>query len=84
MKVLFIFETKNTQQIEDCVISQIKQFRYKKRKDFYQINIDIIKQLINSCDQLTLKFKQKINKSTNKTTNQKGGASDNIFLYIHK
>jgi len=84
MKVLFIFETKNTQQIEDCVISQIKQFRYKKRKDFYQINIDIIKQLINSCNQLTLKFKQKICKS-NKTNNinKTGGNSENIFLYIH-
>lgn len=84
MQVLFIFETKNTQQIEDCVISQIKQFRYKKRKDFYQINIDIIKQLINSCNQLTLKFKHKINKSNNNTDNKLGGNSDNIFLYIHK
>lgn len=86
MQVLFIFETKNTQQIEDCVISQIKQFRYKKRKDFYQINIDIIKQLINSCDQLTLKFKHKINKSNknNNTNNKTGGNSNNIFLYIHK
>lgn len=85
MKILFIFETKNTQQIEDCVISQIKQFRYKKRKDFYQINIDIIKQLINSCNQLTLKFKQKIYKS-DKTNNinKNGGSSENIFLYIHK
>jgi hypothetical protein len=83
MQVLFIFETKNTQQIEDCVISQIKQFRYKKRKDFYQIDINIIKQLINSCNQLTLKFKHKINKS-NYTNNMIGGNSDNIFLYIHK
>lgn len=98
MQVLFIFETKNTQQIEDCVISQIKQFRYKKRKDFYQININIIKQLINSCNQLTLKFKHKINKSNisnniinidntnnkNNINNKIGGESDNIFIYIHK
>ena len=84
MIVLFIFETKNIQQIEDCVISQIKQFRYKKRKDFFQIDINIIKQLINSCNQLTLKFKQKINKSANNTDYKLGGNSDNIFLYIHK
>ena len=82
MKVLFIFETKNIQQIEDCVISQIKQYRYKKRKDFYQINIDIIKQLIDSCNQLTLKFKHKINKST---YIKKGGSdTQNIYIYIHK
>ena len=84
MQVLFIFETKNIQQIEDCVISQIKQYRYKKRKDFYQINIDIIKQIINSCNELTLKFKNKINKSNKNIKNIIGGKSDNIFIYIHK
>ena len=83
MQVLFIFETKNTQQIESCVISQIKQYRYKKRKDFFQIDSNIIKQLINSCNQLTLKFKQKINKFNN-TDNKIGGNSYNIFIYIHK
>ena len=82
MEVLFIFETKNLTQIESCVISQIKQFRYKKRKDFFQIDIEIIKELINSCDQLTLKFKKKINKSNN--NNKTGGCSENIFLYIQK
>ncbi len=59
MEVLFVFETKNTEQVESCVISQIKQFRYKKRKDFYQIDIDIIKEIISSCNQLTLKLKKK-------------------------
>jgi len=82
MEVLFIFETKNTQQIEDCVISQIKQFRYKKRKDFYQININIIKQLISSCNQLTLKFKKRLSKTN--TINKIGGTPNNIFLYICK
>lgn len=83
MEVLFIFETKNTEQIESCVISQIKQHRYKKRKDFYQINIDIIKEIISSCNQLTLKFKKKINKST-KNISGGGINENNIFLYIHK
>lgn len=83
MLVLFIFETKNTQQIEDCVISQIKQFRYKKRKDFYQIDINIIKHIINSCNQLTLKFKQKINKYTNNNFIKKGGdVYDNISNFF--
>lgn len=86
MQVLFIFETKNTQQIEDCVISQIKQFRYKKRKDFYQIDINIIKQLIDTCNQLTLKFKSKINKSNLKNNSdvKVGGNLNNFFLYVKK
>jgi hypothetical protein len=86
MEVLFIFETKDITKIESCVISQIKEYRYKKRKDFYEIDINLIKYLISSCNQLTLKFKKNINKSN---INKKGGSlkndnNDNIFLYIAK
>ena len=84
MEVLYIFETKNAQQIEGCVISQIKQFRYKKRKDFYQVDIDVIKQIIKSCNSLTLKYKKALNKSTK--NNNLGGSKtkNNLFLYIQK
>ena len=46
MKVILIYETKNAIKIEKCVIAQIKELRYKKRKDF-----------IKDCDELTLKYK---------------------------
>jgi DNA polymerase III gamma/tau subunit len=86
MEVLFIFETKDITKIESCVISQIKEFRYKKRKDFYEIDINLLKYLINSCNQLTLKFKKNIDKLN---IDKKGGAlkdniNHNIFLYIAK
>ena len=32
MKVVYIYETKNVKNIEDCVIAQIKKLRYKKEK----------------------------------------------------
>ena len=94
MEVLFIFETKDITKIESCVISQIKEYRYKKRKDFYEIDINLLKNIINSCNQLTLKFKKNIDKTNNKTNNKinnkiKGGSLindniHNIFLYIAK
>ena len=40
-----IYETKNAKKIEACVLAQIKELRYKKRKDFYEINIDILKKI---------------------------------------
>ena len=43
-----VYETKCATEVEDCVISQIKKYRYKKRKDFYEVNIDIIKEIINN------------------------------------
>ena len=32
-----VYETKCATEVEDCVISQIKKHRYKKRKDFYKL-----------------------------------------------
>lgn len=82
MEVLFMYETKNLKQVEDCVIAQLKEFRYKKRKDFYQIDLDIIKKLIKSCDEMTLSYKKLINQK--KSTNKKGGMTENYYLYIQK
>ena len=30
-----IYETKNAKKVETCVLGQIKELRYRKRKDFY-------------------------------------------------
>lgn len=76
MKVIYIYETKFADIIESCVLLQIKKYRYKKRKDFYQINLNILKNIISDCNNLTLKYKQKLDK-------QNGGNS-NFYLYLDK
>ena len=78
MEVIYVYETKDSKKIEDCVISQIKPLRYKKRKDFYEIDINILKNIISSCKNLTLKYKKKIN---NKILD--GGANINMYMFIH-
>ena len=80
MEVVMVYETKFATEVEDCVISQIKKHRYKKRKDFYEVNVDIIKEIINTCDRMTLKYKKKIEKSKK----QDGGSTNNLYLYINK
>jgi hypothetical protein len=85
MKVVYIYETKNLKAIEDCVLAQIKAHRYKKRKDFYEIDKNILKSLIKDCSELTLKYKRKIDNKKNKE--QEGGdntKNENIYLYIEK
>ena len=64
--------------MEDLFVRQIKKYRYKKRKDFYEVNVDIIKEIINSCDNMALKYKRKIEKSKK----QEGGTTNNLYLYI--
>ncbi len=77
MEVIYIYETKHIQEIEDCVIAQIKKYRYKKRKDFYQIDVNILKSLIRDCSALTLSYKKKLKM-------QEGGGDNNLFIYIAK
>ena len=94
MKVMLIYETKNATKIEKCVIAQIKELRYKKRKDFYEMDLKLLKNIIKDCDELTLKYKKNIKntnqniKNTNqdiKINNQDGGKeSDKLYLYIKK
>jgi phage anti-repressor protein/uncharacterized Fe-S cluster protein YjdI len=78
MEIVLIYETKCATEVEDCVIAQIKKYRYRKRKDFYEVNIDIIKEIINTCDKMALKYKKKIEKSKK----QDGGSTNNLYLYI--
>ena len=63
MKVVKIYETKNIEKVESCVIGQIKELRYKKRKDFYQIDLKLLTKLIKDCKNLTLKYKNTVNNS---------------------
>ena len=86
MKVILIYETKNAKKIETCVLAQIKELRYKKRKDFYEMNLKLLKNIIKDCADLTLKYKKSIHNNVKKN-NQDGGTDTNInnlYLYIHK
>lgn len=76
MEVIYTFETKNSKKIENCVINLIKEYRYKKRKDFYEINIDILKKIISDCNEMILKYKKNINKKENNNIKQ------NLYLYL--
>ena len=77
MEVMYIYETKDSKKIQDCVIAQIKPLRYKKRKDFYEIDISVLKTIINDCSELTQKYK----KSLTKNNKQEGGTTK-LYLYI--
>ena len=85
MIVKFIYETKYAIKIENCVLAQIKELRYKKRKDFYQIDLKLLKTIIKDCSELTLKYKRRINNNIKKNNEQDGGdKTDNLYLYIKK
>lgn len=75
MEIAFIYETKNIDEVENCLKAVLKSKQYRKRKEFYQIDENTLKELIDMCDCMTLKVKK-----TNKKTKQFGG----MFIMIQK
>ena len=78
MEVMYIYETKDSKKIQDCVIAQIKPLRYKKRKDFYEIDINVLKKIINDCTELTQKYKKSLTKN-----NKQDGGTIKLYLYLY-
>ena len=75
MKIVKIYETKDAEKVEKCVINQIKELRYRKRKDFYQIDLNLLTKLIKDCGNMTLKFKNSV--TQNVKTNSKKTSKNN-------
>lgn len=78
IRPILIYETENPDSVESCIKNAIKKFKYRKYKEVYEVNIDILKEVINECDCST----QKLSLITkNKPLNQTGG---NLFLMFDK
>jgi phage anti-repressor protein len=75
MEIIFIYETKNIDEVENCLKAVLKSKQYRKRKEFYQIDENILKELINTCNSMTLKLKK-----VNKKIKQFGG----MYIMIQK
>lgn len=75
---LYVYETDDVDKVESCVKNMAKQFQYRKYKEVYKTDINMLKMLINECGE----FAEKVNlKIKNKTKNQKGG---NYYIAIFK
>ena len=57
MEIIFVYETKNIDEVENCLKAVLKSTQYRKRKEFYQIDENVLKELINTCNNMTLKVK---------------------------
>ena len=50
LEVLFQYETENIDQVEKCVKVFMKKAQYRKYKEVYQVDLNIIKKTIKNCD----------------------------------
>ena len=54
LEVMYRYRTDDVVAVEGCLKSMLKKYQFKKYKEVYQANIDVIKSLIDGCDKLSL------------------------------
>lgn len=50
---LFIIEVNDIDNVEDCTKALLKKFKYRKYKEIYQADLDVLKMIIGLYDTLT-------------------------------
>jgi phage anti-repressor protein len=84
LEVLFQYETDNIDQVELCIKVYMKKAQYRKYKEVYQVDLDIIKKIIENCDVEINEINKEIERKNKK---QKGGKifnkiDDKEILYL--
>jgi hypothetical protein len=84
LDVLFQYETDNIDQVEQCIKSMMKKAQYRKYKEIYQVDLNIIKSVIKDCDANINVINKEIDTKNKK---MKGGnminkIDDNEKLYL--
>ena len=59
LDIAYVYETDMIDQVESCLKNLLKTKGYRKRKEFYEIDIDILKTLIKMCECMTLSIRRK-------------------------
>lgn len=79
---VFVYEVDDIGAVERCVKGLLKKYQYRKYKEIYQADVDLIKEAIDGCDKLegrlTMIERNKINKTLK---NHKGEFNYYIGLY---
>lgn len=87
---LFIMPVNNIDDVEDCVKKAIKKYQYRKFKEVYEMNWEIIKKVARKCDNFinglkSLIIKEEKNlKDVKKDISRLKKTSKQIFMIIEK
>jgi len=60
IKVVYEYYTENIESVEDCLKSLLKQKKYRKFKEVFEVDLDIIKDNIELCDKSVKLINKKI------------------------
>ncbi len=75
IEIIMTYEADNLEQLESCVKNYMKKSQYRKYKEIYHVDLDIIQNIIKDCD---VKLKQINNMIDKNNKSLKGGKKLNI------
>jgi phage anti-repressor protein len=85
---VFIMETNDIDKVEDCIKILVKDFQYRKFKEVYEIDINILKSAAFRCDELVVGFRKhfegKNKKISSKKIKEMKEGKDKYFMYLNK
>ncbi len=85
LEIIMTYEADNIEQLESCIEAMMKKAQYRKYKEIYEVDIDIIKNVIKDCDVKLKEINDMIDKKNKKL---KGGTihkiteNDKIYMLI--
>jgi hypothetical protein len=50
LELIMTYEADNIEQLESCIKVMMKKAQYRKYKEIYEVDLDIIKNAIDDCD----------------------------------
>jgi phage anti-repressor protein/predicted GIY-YIG superfamily endonuclease len=60
IEILFYLETDDAKTVESCIKNFAKKYQYRKYKEIYEVNIDILKLLATKCEMFKLNFDEEV------------------------
>ena len=82
VEVKHVYKTSDIKGVERCLIAVLKEKQYRKRKEFYEIDLESLKEIISKCgDTLALVKKSKTLKTVIGGGNKEDGK---YYIYLHK
>lgn len=80
--LIYKYRTDNHKTVEGCLKTMLKEKQYRKYKEVYEVDIDIIKQLIKECDGVAT-IKTELFKAKRVKT-QKGAGYEGLYAALVK
>jgi len=74
---IYLYETNDIDAVEECIKRYAKEYKYRKYKEVYKTDINMLKDLINECGE----FRDKVSLKIKNKSSQKGG---NYFIVVYK